>query len=162
MSVRQQLLESEHEETKYLKKEDIGLVISKGLAETYRTQPQKPIEFFAKWLIHYSKIQKECGNMKEMQKEMANLKEKNEFNKRAKAAVDNERNQQIKAKSDKKDAFFNKLSKSTDLHDNLEELSNFLEEYTSSTGVYIGKLTNPIKQIKDDEDENAHIDSVNP
>jgi hypothetical protein len=30
--------------------------------------------------------------MKEMEKEMANLKDKNEFNKRAKAAVENEKN----------------------------------------------------------------------
>lgn len=100
--------------------------------------------------------------MKEMQKEMANLKEKHEFNKRAKAAVENEKSQQVKAKEDKKDAFFDKLKKSKDLHDNLEELSNFIEEYTDATGVYIGKLTNPIKQIKDDEGEDAHIDSVNP
>jgi hypothetical protein len=33
-------------------------VISKGLATTCRAMPEKPIEYFANWLLEYNKVQK--------------------------------------------------------------------------------------------------------
>jgi hypothetical protein len=49
------LLDKEHPDITYLKQDDIGLVLSKGLAETYRVRPKNPVDFFAKWLLNYSK-----------------------------------------------------------------------------------------------------------
>lgn len=46
--------------------------------------------------------------------------------------------------------------------DHLDELANFLKEFTNATGVYIGKLIRPLKQIKDEDDDRAHIDDENP
>jgi len=42
-------------EAEYLKSEDIGSIIAKGMAVTYRAQPEKPIEFFGKWLLNQAK-----------------------------------------------------------------------------------------------------------
>jgi len=39
-------------EAQYLKSEDIGLVIAKGMAVTYKTNPENPVDFFAKWLLN--------------------------------------------------------------------------------------------------------------
>jgi hypothetical protein len=46
----------------------------------------------------------------------------------------------VKAVVDKKEQFFCDLEKSTDLNDNLQELTDFLKEHTGATGVYIGYL----------------------
>ena len=54
------VLDKEHPDITYLKQEDIGLVLSKGLSETYKVRPRNPVEFFAKWLLNYSKTQKEA------------------------------------------------------------------------------------------------------
>ena len=42
--------------------------------------------------------------------------------------------------------------------DNLPALANFLKDYTSSTGVYIGRLQFPEKTIRVDDDDKAHLD----
>ena len=52
------ILDKEHPDITYLKQDDIGLVLSKGLSETYKVKPNNPVEFFAKWLLNYSKTQK--------------------------------------------------------------------------------------------------------
>ena len=54
------------------------------------------------------------------------------------------------------------LDKSDDLTDNLDELADFLKEFTNSTGVYVGKLIKPLRPIKDDDDDKAHIDDEKP
>jgi hypothetical protein len=54
------------------------------------------------------------------------------------------------------------LEKSTDLHENLEELANFLQKHTEATGVYIGKLVYPMKAIEDDAGEDDHEDREMP
>lgn len=52
--------------------------------------------------------------------------------------------------------FYELLEKSDDLNDNLDELCNFLQEFTGATGVYIGKLEKPRKAINEDDDDKAH------
>lgn len=48
------------------------------------------------------------------------------------------------------------------MSDNLEELAAYLKDFTNATGVYIGKLIQPKKEIGDDDDDRAHIDEENP
>ena len=48
------------------------------------------------------------------------------------------------------------------MYDNLDELSNFLKEFTGATGVYIGRLTYPMREINEDDDDRAHLDEENP
>jgi len=49
---------------------------------------------------------------------------------------------------------------SDDLNDNLQSLCEFLQEWTSATGVYIGHLVKPIKKIPEDAKEKDHIDEA--
>ena len=44
----------EHPDAAYIKRDDIGLVIAKGLAVMYKAQPQNPCDFLAKWLLNYA------------------------------------------------------------------------------------------------------------
>lgn len=41
-------------------------------------------------------------------------------------------------------------------------LAEFLKEFTESTGVYIGRLQYPERQIKIDDDDKAHLDYEAP
>jgi hypothetical protein len=47
----------EHPDAKYIKSDDLGLVVAKGLAVLYKTQPANPVDFLAKWLLNYASIQ---------------------------------------------------------------------------------------------------------
>jgi len=40
----------------------------------------------------------------------------------------------------------------------MQDLADFLKEFTKSTACYIGKLAAPKKAIKEDDDDRAHID----
>ena len=44
------------------------------------------------------------------------------------------------------------------MNDQLQDLADFLKEFSKATAVYIGKLVSPKRPIKDDDDENAHRD----
>lgn len=45
-----------HPDADYLKGDDIGMVIAKAMAVTYRADPANPIDFFAKWLLNHSQV----------------------------------------------------------------------------------------------------------
>jgi hypothetical protein len=40
----------------YLKSEEIGLVIAKGMAVLYKTNPKNPVDFLAKWLLNHAHV----------------------------------------------------------------------------------------------------------
>lgn len=61
-----------------------------------------------------------------------------------------------------KDDFWDKVQKSKDLHDNLDDLTNFIQKHTGATGVYIGKLVYPMKEIEEDAGELDHEDQEAP
>jgi hypothetical protein len=58
MSKDKKQQEQEHPDITYLKKDEIGLVLSKALYETSEARPKNPVEFFAKWLLNHSKTAK--------------------------------------------------------------------------------------------------------
>lgn len=41
--------------------------------------------------------------------------------------------------------------------DNLQELANFIHEFTDATGVYVGKLEHPRVVAKDSDNDKAHV-----
>jgi hypothetical protein len=49
---------AEHPDASYIKSDDLGLVIAKGMAVMYKAQPSNPVDFLAKWLLNYSNIQR--------------------------------------------------------------------------------------------------------
>ena len=51
------LLSKEHGEVSYLKQEHISLVLSRALAETYKHQPNDPVQFFSQFLLHHCNVQ---------------------------------------------------------------------------------------------------------
>lgn len=74
-----------------------------------------------------------------------------------------EKKKKAKEREDKIQRFFEGLqgaqAQDIDLRDKLDELAQFLSEYTGpATGVYIGKLERPRKNIEDMDDDRAHID----
>ena len=56
--VRSRIMGPQHQDIKYLMRDEIGGVIALGLADTVEAKPPNPVEFFAKWLLNYSKQQK--------------------------------------------------------------------------------------------------------
>lgn len=42
--------------------------------------------------------------------------------------------------------------------DQLQDLANYLKEFTHATSVYVGKLVAPKKPISEEDDDRAHID----
>ena len=53
-------LNREHQDITYLKQEEIGLVLAKALAETYKVHPKNPVDFLAKWLLNYSRTEQKA------------------------------------------------------------------------------------------------------
>ena len=75
------------------------------------------------------------------------------------------KNEQLKAEKDEEESkiqFFKTLEASKVLADNLPALVDFLQKYTGSTGVYVGKLQYPEKEIAIDADDRAHLDYEAP
>ena len=46
----------DHPDAAYIKQDELGLVIAKGLAVMYKSQPANPVDFLAKWLLNYSSV----------------------------------------------------------------------------------------------------------
>jgi hypothetical protein len=57
-------------DAEYLKSEELGLVLSKGMAVMYRKNPKNPVDFLAKWLMNHAQVQKAAENEKKNQKEI--------------------------------------------------------------------------------------------
>lgn len=53
--------------------------------------------------------------------------------------------------------FKHKVSESTDLTDELQNLVIYLKDQTNSTAVYIGKVVKPLKKIKEGDNDTAHL-----
>eukprot|EP00829_Urostomides_striatus_P011848 TRINITY_DN2997_c0_g1_i1.p1 TRINITY_DN2997_c0_g1~~TRINITY_DN2997_c0_g1_i1.p1 ORF type:complete len:331 (-),score=136.51 TRINITY_DN2997_c0_g1_i1:11-1003(-) len=88
-------------------------------------------------------------------------------NKYAEKMRENAEKEQVKLEQEKaiknKSEEFEKLAKNTeDLYDILDSLAIYLKELTSATGVYIGELEHPKKEIKEGDNETAHIDEAAP
>ena len=80
MNTIYEALKKEHPDVTYYKREDISLILSKGLAETCREQPRNPIEFFATWLLEYSEVQKAASAEVFAEKVVDKLKDIHSFN----------------------------------------------------------------------------------
>jgi hypothetical protein len=75
--------------------------------------------------------------------------------------LDDEKEVEIK-REEKVKNFYESITQSEDLNDNLNLLCDYLSDFTGATGVYIGKLMVPMKDINEDDDDRAHLDEENP
>ena len=48
----------DHPDVEYIKRDDVGLVIAKGLAEVYKAKPNNPCDYLARWLFNFADVQK--------------------------------------------------------------------------------------------------------
>lgn len=78
-----------------------------------------------------------------------------------KLQLDDEKENEIK-REEKVKSFYESITQSEDLNDNLNLLCDYLQEFTGATGVYIGKLMVPMKEINEEDDDRAHLDEENP
>lgn len=62
----------------------------------------------------------------------------------------------------KKLIFTNKVEKCDDHEDILQNLTDYLQEFTGSTSVYVAKLVAHKIPIEEDDDETAHVDDKTP
>ena len=62
---------SRQTEAEYLKSDELGLVIAKGMAVMYKENPKNPVDFLAKWLLNYSQVEKAALAKKEQAIEIA-------------------------------------------------------------------------------------------
>jgi len=53
-------LQGEHPNIKYLLNDEISLPLSQALAETFEQQPNDPVEFFSKFLLHHITIREQA------------------------------------------------------------------------------------------------------
>ena len=143
----------------YLKSDELGLVIAKGMAVMYKTNPKNPVDFLAKWLLNYSQVERAA----EQKMEAGRMVEDNKLKHAEKLKEEDAKREAEKLKAEEvekdKKAFATKVHESKDLSDQLGELSGQLNKYTSSTATYIGKLVSPKKPIGDEDDDTAHIDA---
>jgi hypothetical protein len=141
----------------YLSTQEIGVIISQGLSETYQNQPKNPVDFLGKWLLHITEIEqaKKEGDRKNdyHAEQVSNHEHKCKL---AKVEQD-DLNKELVKKDEKEAAFFTKVDASDDLEDNLKDLTDYLYEYTNSTSAYIAKLVPHISKIEEDDDDTAHI-----
>ena len=85
-----------------------------------------------------------------------------EIEKEEEEAAAKEDTSPIASMNSAKEYFMANIKKSVDLEDNLQELVEFVQEQTGATGVYIGKLVHPAKEIDEEADDKAHLDDEAP
>ncbi|KAL4455834.1 hypothetical protein ABPG74_003244 [Tetrahymena malaccensis] len=144
----------------YLKQDNIGKVLAKGLAVLYQEKPKFPVDYLAKWLLNYSVSVNNENRLDDSLKEKENLKKeyKEELDRIQK---ENQINEETKLLDEQIDKNFQQKIVNEEYHDVLlsHEFPNFLEERKGLTGVYIGVKDFQVKKInEDDEDEKAHLD----
>ncbi|KAL4484274.1 hypothetical protein ABPG72_006385 [Tetrahymena utriculariae] len=144
----------------YLKQDNIGKVLAKGLAVLYQEKPKFPVDYLAKWLLNYSVSVNNENRLDDTLKEKENLKKeyKDELDRVQK---ENQINEETKLLDEQIDKNFQQKIVNEEYHDVLlsHEFPNFLEERKGLTGVYVGFKDFQVKKInEDEEDEKAHLD----
>ena len=153
---------TERPEAEYLKSNDIGLVIAKGMAVTYKADPENPVDFFARWLLNQSH---QARNQLLQEERAIKVKETRDKHKHDLKIAEKDRKadeKQGEERANKIREFNEKVESSRDLEDELPALVDHLVHFTGATAVYIGKVVKPIKKITDSSDDRAHLDEDAP
>lgn len=146
----------------YLSKQEIGVIIAQGLAETYRSQPKNPVDFLGKWLLHQTKVQAHKESDDAKQKQISEFISFRLRDLKIAELEEQERAVKRKAQDDKKAGFFKKVDDTDDHADILQDLSDYLQEHTGSTSAYIAKLVQEKNTINEDDDDEAHVNEQAP
>ena len=122
----------------YLKSDEVGLVIAKGLAVTFVAKPENPIDYFARWLLNQSQVAKQNLIQEEKAVKLKEVKDDHDQVVRQKEKEQEAKDKETAEKQAIVDDFKHKVSTSKDLEYDLPDLVDHLKEETGSTAVYIG------------------------
>ena len=61
-------------DAEYLKSDELGLVIAKGMAVMYKETPKNPVDFLAKWLLNHSQVQRQAEAVENSKKKVEDHK----------------------------------------------------------------------------------------
>jgi hypothetical protein len=73
-------------------------------------------------------------------------------------AYEDMKNKEEVVREHKVHEFNEKVSHSHDLKDQLQDLAEFLKDFSKSTAVYIGKMVAPKRSIGEEDNDEAHFD----
>lgn len=146
----------ENPDISYIKRDDIGVVIAKGLARLYKVQPDDPVEYLANWLLNFSNVKSHSNTMIEKKQKQQELRDRKDLEDQNKMRDEEESRKKEKETTWRIDDFRDKVANHEDLSDMLQEFTHYLKEFTGATGVYIGKLIKPNKPIKENDNDKAH------
>lgn len=112
---------TEHPDAAYIKRDDLGLVVAKGLAVLYKTQPANPVDFLAKWLLNFSTVQSAAVQAQAEQKvQVKDLKDKHDYQLQQKKKDQEAKSKEQQEKDAKIKHFYEQtLGTSRDLNDQL-------------------------------------------
>lgn len=145
-----------------MSKQEIGVVIAQGLAETYRSQPKNPVDFLGKWLLHQTEVQGKKAEGDNRYETIQELIGHHNHKLKIQSVEEKDRQDELQKKEDKKQAFFKKVDEADDHEDLLQDLVDHIQEYTNSTSVYVAKLVQEKNEIEEDDDDTAHINEQAP
>lgn len=111
----------EHPDAAYIKQDKLGVVIAKGLAVMYKTQPSNPVDFLAKWLLNYSIIQQTAvAEQADQRVQVKDLRDKHDYYQNQKVKEGEEKEKENQETQDKIKHFYDKtIGESKDLNDQL-------------------------------------------
>mmetsp|Transcript_1175 Transcript_1175/g.1774 ORF Transcript_1175/g.1774 Transcript_1175/m.1774 type:complete len:233 (+) Transcript_1175:64-762(+) len=147
-------------DAEYLKSRDLGMVIAKGMAVMYESNPKNPVDFLAKWLLNYSQVERAQDDRTEALA-VVELQVKQHAEARVQLNTQEaERKKEEEQVDEVKARFVEQIAEAQDLQDHLQGLTDHLQQFTNASAVYIGKLVAPKKPIKDGDDDQAHVDDT--
>ncbi|CAD8091724.1 unnamed protein product [Paramecium primaurelia] len=149
----------------YLHQESIGGVIADGLTVLYNTQPEKPIEFLAKWLLQYCKTSTQKTHFyDDLQKKEQNIQNFIQQQKQEKEKL--EELLQFKQQTIQQELNYIEYLRNHPYHQELiiQEFPDFLMKKFNLSGVYICYFTHQKQEVDIDlvDDENAFINQKAP
>lgn len=156
------ILDDEHPDVSYLKQDEIGLVLSRGLGELYMAQPHNPLHFLGNWLVNYSAQMKHRDALTDRQVLKEKLKAKKVEEEQAASEVVKKKREHLRQKEKAEDDYRQSLEASLDLDELLGELAEHLSQGSQASGAYIGILEKVKRQITELDDDQAHIDTEAP
>ena len=152
----------EHEDVTFLKQDQIGGILSKGLAELYQQQPAHPIHFLGNWLLNFAATEK--NKAQEVAKTERKLLLDAKYQQTLEAQAENRRRKlaEIEAKTNFEADFLDRIKQSLDVDDLLSHLAEHLQGYLKSSGAYVGQLEKVKRAVTDLDDDHAHEDPEAP
>jgi hypothetical protein len=152
----------EHMDVTYLKQDQVGGILAKGLAELYQQQPAHPIHFLGNWLLNYAATEKNKAQevAKEERKQLLDSK----YQQTLEAQAENRRRKlaEIEAKTNFEADFLDRIKQSLDVDDLLSQLAEHMQAYLKASGTYVGQLEKVKRAVTDLDDDRAHEDPEAP